>query len=285
MQLTQKHIVAFAAVAITAIIGYCILQNPTSSQSDEVKVNIISQSGIETDTGKRLATVANSGTQWGMSPFGSGKPLEEAEKKPEFKKPNTDWKTRTLNGITYVFGEGNPKEVGLNASEIAKLTDLARTQEVFYMTPEAEFGMKTFLDSSDLTTLLEKCHEQLAWSIPYPGEGYTFPHDLSMETMMYIDPKTGQKRFNSTNISNISASLGSLSRDNNWKQCMTNQDRYILTSSLEKWGKVISNYAFYETPLDPLEPIIRVPGPETNSPRPSWYNSGTPHDGDVTPFR
>jgi hypothetical protein len=45
-----------------------------------------------------------------MSPFGSGKPNME-EEKPKFKKPNLEWKMRTINGITYVFGEGNPREV------------------------------------------------------------------------------------------------------------------------------------------------------------------------------
>jgi hypothetical protein len=128
MQLS-KHMIGLSVVAL-ATLGYFVLQSNTSSTSDGVRLNTgsissVSQSdtGVETDTGKRLETVANSGTDWGMSPFGSGKPLTEGEKKPEFKKPNTEWKTRTLqlaNGrwMTYEFGKGNPKEVALNKDQI-----------------------------------------------------------------------------------------------------------------------------------------------------------------------
>ncbi len=128
MQLTQKHIIGISVVAILAIVvGYFAVQNNTPSQSDGVKSNPISQSGIEIDTGKRLETVANSGTQWGMSPFGSGKLLEEAETKPEFKKPNTEWKSRTVtlsDGRTlyYEFGKGNPSEIALNFEQIQEMS-------------------------------------------------------------------------------------------------------------------------------------------------------------------
>ncbi len=280
-----KYIFSVVTLSLIGIIGgYLYLSQESTQFSLSSRTN-------ESDLVNRLRTFSGADSKWGQSPFSSGTPVVSESKEdssPNIPQPNTLWetKTRQINGktVTYVFGEGNPKEVALSADEIAKLPDLARTQEVFYMTPAAELGMKKFLDSSDLMVLLKKCHKQLAWSDPYPGEGYTFPHDLSMETIMYIDPITGQKRFNANSISNISASLGYLSRENHWKQCITDQDRYSLAHSLENWEKVISNYVIYETPLNPNEPIIRVPGPDTDSPRPSWYNSGTPHDGDVTPF-
>lgn len=85
-----------------------------------------SHEGTETDTGKRLITLGQSGTNWGMNPFGSGKPLEQVtEESPKFQKPNTEWKTRTISGITYVFGEGNPKEVALTSKQIQDISSMA----------------------------------------------------------------------------------------------------------------------------------------------------------------
>ncbi len=115
MKSIQKHIIAISAL-VTLTLGalYLIVSQTHTSKSDGVKLATISQSGIETDTIKRLETVANSGTQWGMSPFGSGKPLtEETVPKIKFQKPNREWKTRTLNingkWITYEFGKGQPE--------------------------------------------------------------------------------------------------------------------------------------------------------------------------------
>jgi hypothetical protein len=107
MQFTQKHIISILVVTILATLGYIMLQNSMISSSDRLDSDTISKSDIETDTIKRLETVANSSTPWGMSPFGSGKPLTE-ELKLKFQKPNTEWKDRTINGIIYRFGEGNP---------------------------------------------------------------------------------------------------------------------------------------------------------------------------------
>ncbi|MBC7503667.1 hypothetical protein H7169_01750 [Candidatus Gracilibacteria bacterium] len=84
MQLTQKHIIAISAVAVLAIFVYLAVQNNTPSQSD---------TGVETDTVKRLKTVSKLNTGLRMSPFGSGKPLTEADKplqKLEFKKANLE---------------------------------------------------------------------------------------------------------------------------------------------------------------------------------------------------
>ncbi len=182
MQLTQKYIIGIIISGLVLVLGYFAVQNNTPSQSDGVKVNTISQSGIETDTGKRLETVANSGTAWGMSPFGSGKPLTEEEKKPEFKKPNTEWKTRTLSGITYVFGEGNPKKIALNfeqLQEMSKKCVLTSTSETLitstmslmngfcnpenemlrYVTPEIEKHLLLALSDPSWSKLATECEK------------------------------------------------------------------------------------------------------------------------------
>ena len=69
-----KYIVNISVIAIVVMLGYIVSQNLTSesSQSDNINLNTgsvlpVSQSdtGIETDTGKRLEIVANSGSNWG----------------------------------------------------------------------------------------------------------------------------------------------------------------------------------------------------------------------------
>ena len=199
MQLTQKHIISISLVAVFAIFGYFAVQNYTPSQSDGVKIYTISQSGIETDTLKRLETVANSGTQWGMSPFGSGKPLIEEEKKPEFKKPNTEWKTRTLSGITYVFGEGNPKSVH-EKFETFQGWDQNGYIDSNTVRPKVEILLVQFLANPMLVTVINKCgslttpgntSSPLAMGLP----GVLFTTDFSMEGMLTIDPSTGRKQL------------------------------------------------------------------------------------------
>lgn len=222
MQLTQKHIISLATVSIFAMIGYGIFQNSTPSQSDGVNISTgtsdsISQSdtGVETDTGKRLETVANSGTQWGMSPFGSGKPLEEAEKKPVFQKPNTEWKTRTLSGITYVFGEGNPSGVDLTVDELkkdAKETcpenlDVTRnfcTEESGYVSQEVEKYLLAALSDPKWASLMNRCEDNLRRSDPAVLENhYQASYDrilnkdyLDINSWLTINSTTGRKVLN-----------------------------------------------------------------------------------------
>ena len=197
MQFTQKHIIGIIISGLVLVGGYFAVQNNTPSQSDGV--NTISQSGIETDTGKRLETVANSGTGWGMSPFGSGKPLTEEEKQPEFKKPNTEWKTRTLSGITYVFGEGNPKSVH-EKFETFQGWDQNGYIDSNTVRPKVEILLAQFLANPMLVTVTNKCgsltmpgntSSPLAMGLP----GVLFTTDFSMEGMLTIDPSTGRKQL------------------------------------------------------------------------------------------
>jgi hypothetical protein len=230
MQFIQKYITSISLVGLfTAIVsGYFILQSDTSSTSGEVKPSResairVSQSGtgVEADTGKKLETVANSGTGWGMSPFGSGKPLEEGEKKLEFKKPNMEWKTRTLSGITYVFGEGNPKEVGLTEKEkeTYKKCNFEEDKRVWscgfignevlgYVTPDVEKDLITLLSHPAWEKVLTECRSQFETN-EYPttqDDDTSYirimsPGWMDMEKMFWIDEQTGRKtitnQFNS----------------------------------------------------------------------------------------
>jgi hypothetical protein len=209
MKSIQKQIIIFSGFIVFILFGYFAIGNFNSSQSGEVKIatnkgveDSISQLGIETDTGKRLETIANSGTSWGMSPFGSGKPLteEENEKKPVFKKPNIEWKTRTLSGITYVFGEGDPKSVH-EKFETFQGWDQNGYIDSNTVRPKVEILLVQFLANPMLITVINKCgsltmpgntSSPLAMGLP----GVLFTTDFSMEGIITINPGTGRKELN-----------------------------------------------------------------------------------------
>jgi hypothetical protein len=222
----SKHITT-ALIGILALgAGYLIIGQTHPSTSDGMRINTgsiaISQSGIETDSGKRLMTLAQSGTQWGMSPFGSGKPLTE-EKKPEFKKPNTEWKTRTLSGITYVFGEGNPKEIKIDQAMFEKACNDPKKVEKLAEKGfcNAETGMPNIVTSNMEKTLLlaishpnwqtlyEKCESNIRYSeinsINRPVYEFTFDRVfhtdlLNIENFLQVDTETGWKKLDLTNL-------------------------------------------------------------------------------------
>jgi hypothetical protein len=227
----SKHITT-ALIGILALgAGYLIIGQTHPSISDEMKLNTgsitISQSGIETDTGKRLMTLAQSGTQWGMSPFGSGKPLTE-EKKPEFKKPNTEWKSRSvtlIDGMTlyYEFGKGNPAGVALNKDQINAMTKTcegntslmekgicnAESGLLSYVTPEVENHILLALSDpnwSKLATVCEKAmhsietsdllaNAKLDTNVIYYDKLFT-PGFLDIDTFISVDQPTGWKKLN-----------------------------------------------------------------------------------------
>lgn len=209
MKLIQKHIIVLSGFAIFILFGYSALQKFNSPQSGEMKtdikpISIISQSGIETDSIKRLKTYSESGTAWNMSPFGSGKPLEE-EKKPVFKKPNTEWKTRTLSGITYVFGEGNPKEVALTVSRIQQefreceitpgsLSRMCHEGKYGYISPEIEHALKKILESPLWEDYVTHCSSEYLDN-PRFTQNILNQDKFDINHLMILDTSTGRKEL------------------------------------------------------------------------------------------
>ena len=190
------------------------------SQNDEKSSVVLNESRtnstIETDSLKRLETYGSSGVNWGMSPFGSGKPLTE-EEKPVFKKPNLEWKTRTINGITYVFGEGNPKEVALTKTGIEEMNkscaDIPKENlEKFcgqsygnfrYVSKEVENHIMLALSDPNWVKIQTECRasfypENLATT---SQDSFSYDEMFSKENMLdinnyiSIDPQTGLKIF------------------------------------------------------------------------------------------
>jgi hypothetical protein len=168
MKLIQlKYIISILSVAAIAIWGYTTTIN-TDIGHEGVKLAdtvMVSSEAVERDTLKRLESLGNSGSVLTVSPFGSGKPMTE-EPKSKFQKPNTEWKSRTISGVTYVFGEGNPKEVALPESEmkgcswqeegIPECTD----KGAGYVDADLEKLIYDMLNSPDWESLIKHCEEQ-----------------------------------------------------------------------------------------------------------------------------
>ncbi len=202
------------------------------SQEANNSLNQLSSTGIETDTGKRLTTLASSGTNWGMSPFGSGKPLEEVkEEKPKFQKPNTEWKTRTLSGITYVFGEGNPREVALSASALQQemraceitpgsMARICREGYYGYLTPAIEQALKQVLESPLWVEYITQCEKEYFRQMPLGSDSHAFfqkyilTHGaLDISRFIIVDSSTGRKELDAGYARNVASVLRSVGED------------------------------------------------------------------------
>ena len=148
-----------------------------------------------------------------MSPFGSGKPLEEREQKSVFQKPNTEWKTRTLSGITYVFGEGNPvgatplseerKEAYKKCIYNTIVNDMdcppVVSYEGGYMTSDIEKSLIELISHPNWSPVLISCEQQFR-KYEYPEWGMSYNQviyggALNLENMITIDNETGRKQL------------------------------------------------------------------------------------------
>lgn len=225
-------------------------------QYKEIPVNQIRQTishegtGIETDSLKRLETLSKSGSNWGMSPFGSGKPLTEEEKELEAtsKHPNTEWPTRTISGVTYVFGEGNPKEVAIPKEG---MNDYWKNGGKAYMNPVAEKIMQSIIEDESKNLIFEQCVSVLDAGNYDKNIGWRpFETELHMADILYIDSETGRKEFDLKNIAWIRDMINQLQNpiDNNgteflWQKCLSERQFYDSFSPLmRKLLELDANY-------------------------------------------
>ncbi len=161
----------------------------------------------------------------------------------KFKKPNTEWKSRTLSGITYVFGEGNPKEVALSQDDIFELNQKSCTEiekldsptdigfcdpntGYKYVTREVEQYILSALSDPNWAKLMEECESQFRFvdryitpeqlqvisQDPYQNKSFMYydkvfsPGFLDIDNFILIDSNTGLKKLNTiltTGISNF----------------------------------------------------------------------------------
>lgn len=143
-----------------------------------------------------------------INPF-SGATDCKKEEKPKFIKPNTQWKTRTLSGITYVFGEGNPREVALSKGELQNIRKKCGNQSDpdsqgylckegdGYITPEVENYLKVALSDPNWEKFAGCFH---------PSERISYilePNFLDINTFLIINTQTGRKELDVMKITRI----------------------------------------------------------------------------------
>lgn len=178
--------------------------------------------------------------------------------------------------ISYSFGNGNPSEVALSDEERLNLPDLVKklpSNHTTYMTPEAELAMKGFLENPNLFMFLNKLQNVISYNIK----------DISLESIMYIDPETGRKEFKSEFISAIGevfTYLRSPSNPDRWREYFAENDRVYLDGIESDFSKVIENYIIYErlSNSDIPSEIKEYPDIKNSTPPPG-YKTDVPSDG------
>ena len=136
--------------------------------------------------------------------------VSENDQEKGFVTPNTNWPNREINGVTYVFGEGNPKEVSLAPSEY---TGDGKWRN--YITPESEAYLKSFLENKSLKDFVDKCGGKLNLTNNNTMAGFniTESEDLDINKLLVIDPNTGRKQFDEDKIYGISQLLYSVTSE------------------------------------------------------------------------
>jgi hypothetical protein len=225
MKPIQKYIILTLGLSMFLLLGYIGFQSNDSSQLNEsLHTERTTNPHINTGTNNtpKPNTLSDSGNVWGDNPFqtrttNTGELTKPEASKPQptkvlFQKPNTEWKTRTLSGITYVFGEGNPKEVALPESEMIRCSfqeagiPECTDNGVGYVDPILEKLVYDLLTSPDWVPLLQHCEKDfrivdsfLQRDNPHAPIIYnTLIHlgqYISLEEIFIINPKTGRKNI------------------------------------------------------------------------------------------
>lgn len=240
MKPIQKYIIIFVGFLIFLSLGYIGLQksNAPISQSD------IDVTATKSSTPKPSSTLSGSETVWGNNPFQTGDTnIGEVQKiaiqNEVFQKPNTEWKTRTLSGITYVFGEGNPKEVALDEDQMKNYIlcrapyldasygniDGQCKEDRGYVTPEIEKSLLRILLDQNWIMLATKCEKNFrsVETIDTQINGRNDPDFLyfdrvfsssllDVNNFITIDPNTGLKILQINKLRNLSLFIANASQ-------------------------------------------------------------------------
>ena len=219
----KYYLVVLTIAAILGSISYLGMSYKKEQLSQELIVVIPEvSSGNTSSTG---TTLSNSGSNQSGSMSSSGNTTT-------FRKPNTEWKTRTLSGITYVFGEGNPKEVALDKKELEEMHNKCldemhgkslyeyelcnpETGEFKYVTPEIEQYILSALSDPNWEKIAKECEPSFRYAERYitpeqlnaikqdPLQDSLFmyydrvfsPGYLDIDNFITIEPNTGFKKL------------------------------------------------------------------------------------------
>jgi hypothetical protein len=235
MQKISLNSVVLSVFFLVAV--YFAITMSHSSREIEATTKIVLNGSGEIDSLARLDTYAKSGTNWGMSPFGSGASLVN-EVRPIFKKPNLEWGSKTLSGITYVFGAGNPKEV------VKKKEDYADEFDFFHdavVTVQTEKNLVTLLSNPMLTSVFSKCDVFISGDLLTDGR-------LDMERILFIDSTTGRKKLDEHGLAVVGTELSSLQVLNSTgartvaEQCLNQDEIRNLNVLIAQYNAVFESY-------------------------------------------
>jgi hypothetical protein len=172
---------------------------------------------------------------------------------PNFIHPSSEWQSREFDfkgkKVFYEFGKGNPPEVALSEKELEEFRKKVGgySEKSGYMTPEAEMAMKRFLDNPNLPDFINKAYKGIGWY--KQANRPTYPHNLDMENLMYIDQNTGLKRFRYNDLVAINEGFVALNNpvvdDANqpWRKYLTTDEKvYILDVLQNQFSEAMSEY-------------------------------------------
>lgn len=171
-------------------------------------------------------------TNWGFSPFDRPS-IGMQPPTLEFKPPNTEWQARTISGVTYVFGEGDPKEVAVRREDYQSDDDFMH-QEV--VSARFERNLKKLLSDPSLVKIINKCgsllysrpEDQSTIARDFPDSIYKASFD--MESMIYIDPNTRRKALNQDRYSALAILLSEIGSNSDQEsppladKCLSNSE-------------------------------------------------------------
>jgi hypothetical protein len=153
--------------------------------------------GIERSQGRSATAEAESST-----PFRPALSPAETFSTPAI---SLTWEPRFINGVRYVFGSGNPREVVPQQDDYATVFDFVHDDVV---TPEVEQQLLAFLSNPALESTIRKCG---LWLRPDAHEtdsaivqGFPmaiFSADFSLSNVLVIDASTRwQKKLDSNRL-------------------------------------------------------------------------------------
>lgn len=187
---------------------------------------------------------------------------------------DASWQPRTLsiNGkeVNYSFGDGNPPEVALSTEEQAMLPDVARKSPLFYttyMTPEAEQAMRELLENPNFPQFLNKLKSEILESNMHYNV-----KDISMESILYVDPETGKKEFKNdfrAAMGDVFSYLRSQADRNRWKKYYSENDLWKLDKIELDFTKTMERYIVLARD-DPNTPISYHLDTSNNIPPPGF---------------
>lgn len=170
-----------------------------------------------------------------LSPFKTGSTTTNtssiANQKVTIVVPNPKWTTRTMSGVTYVFGQGNPKEVALTQDELEKAhkkcgsiedpdnTGYLCKENDGYMDPEVEKYLSLAFSDPNWKDLLGECRGNLSAyedSLENPSSSFSNTNQiltynivantnfLDINNWIMIDSASGRKLLDTARLSVLS---------------------------------------------------------------------------------